>query len=179
MLERAPVPAPARLVQHAPSAPAVLTEVSLHAGRRISARWPPPPHLCPLASHVSFQSGEGIQGPGAQEQRARHARRHLPLQGHQAELPWCGEELMYKYLLGRDLLRYHINSHLQINQVVFFCRLMEGTSSKAIVILATGDCLGVALGNGDMSWKDFLSRAAGRRAKSYTMDTIFSHKMWS
>ncbi|KAI5000623.1 hypothetical protein ZWY2020_005212 [Hordeum vulgare] len=75
-----------------------------------------------------------------------------------------------------------INSHLQINQVVFFCRLMEGTSSKAIVILATGDCLGVALGNGDMSWKDFLSRAAGRicrRAKSYTMDTIFSHKMWS
>ncbi|KAE8811978.1 Acetyl-coenzyme A synthetase [Hordeum vulgare] len=53
------------------------------------------------------------------------------------------------------------------------------TSSKAIVILATGDCLGVALGNGDMSWKDFLSRAAGRRAKSYTMDTIFSHKMWS
>ncbi|KAI5001996.1 hypothetical protein ZWY2020_026646 [Hordeum vulgare] len=42
------------------------------------------------------------------------------------------------------------------------CRLMEGTSSKAIVILATGDCLGVALGNGDISWKDFLSRAAGR-----------------
>lgn len=43
-----------------------------------------------------------------------------------------------------------------------YSRVMEGTSSKAIVIPATGDCLGVALRNGDMSWKDFLSRAAGR-----------------
>ena len=41
---------------------------------------------------------------------------------------------------------------------------MKGTSCKAIVIPATGDCLGVTLRNGDMSWKDFLSRAAGRYA---------------
>ncbi|EMS50598.1 Acetyl-coenzyme A synthetase [Triticum urartu] len=40
--------------------------------------------------------------------------------------------------------------------------VMKGTSCKAIVIPATGDCLGVTLRNGDMSWKDFLSRAAGR-----------------
>ncbi|KAE8808679.1 putative acyl-activating enzyme 18, peroxisomal [Hordeum vulgare] len=43
-----------------------------------------------------------------------------------------------------------------------YSRVMEGTSSKAIVIPATGDRLGVTLRNGDMSWKDFLSRAAGR-----------------
>ena len=41
---------------------------------------------------------------------------------------------------------------------------MEGTSAKAIVIPATGDSLGVTPRNGDMSWKDFLSRAAGRYA---------------
>jgi hypothetical protein len=41
---------------------------------------------------------------------------------------------------------------------------MEGTSSKAIVIPATGDCLGVTPRDGDISWKDFLSRAAGRYA---------------
>uniref|UniRef100_R7WCC2 4-coumarate--CoA ligase n=1 Tax=Aegilops tauschii TaxID=37682 RepID=R7WCC2_AEGTA len=40
--------------------------------------------------------------------------------------------------------------------------VMKGTSCKAIVIPATGDCLGVTLRDGDMSWKDFLSRAAGR-----------------
>ncbi|KAF7068457.1 hypothetical protein CFC21_074215 [Triticum aestivum] len=40
--------------------------------------------------------------------------------------------------------------------------VMKGTSCKAIVIPATGDFLGVTLRNGDMSWKDFLSRAAGR-----------------
>uniref|UniRef100_A0A453QNJ1 4-coumarate--CoA ligase n=6 Tax=Aegilops tauschii subsp. strangulata TaxID=200361 RepID=A0A453QNJ1_AEGTS len=39
---------------------------------------------------------------------------------------------------------------------------MEGTSAKTIVIPATGDSLGVTPRNGDMSWKDFLSRAAGR-----------------
>ena len=41
---------------------------------------------------------------------------------------------------------------------------MEGTSAKAIVIPATGDSLGVTPRNGDMSWKDFLSRSAGRYA---------------
>ena len=41
---------------------------------------------------------------------------------------------------------------------------MEGTSAKAIVIPATGDSLGVTPRNGDMSWKDFLSCAAGRYA---------------
>ncbi|KAI4981096.1 hypothetical protein ZWY2020_021581 [Hordeum vulgare] len=48
---------------------------SLHAATAIS----------PIASHVSFQTREGIQGPGAQEQRARHARRHLPLQVQKSE----------------------------------------------------------------------------------------------
>ncbi|XP_020184832.1 probable CoA ligase CCL12 isoform X2 [Aegilops tauschii subsp. strangulata] len=43
-----------------------------------------------------------------------------------------------------------------------YSRVMEGTSAKAIVIPATGDRLGVTPRNGDMSWKDFLSRAAGR-----------------
>ncbi|VAI69952.1 unnamed protein product [Triticum turgidum subsp. durum] len=43
-----------------------------------------------------------------------------------------------------------------------YSRVMEGTSAKAIVIPATGDSLGVTPRNGDMSWKDFLSRAAGR-----------------
>lgn len=52
---------------------------------------------------------------------------------------------------------------------------MEGTSCKAIVIPATGDCLGVTPRNGDMSWKDFLSRAAvispGRGAEHGTAAT--------
>uniref|UniRef100_A0A453QMR8 AMP-dependent synthetase/ligase domain-containing protein n=3 Tax=Aegilops tauschii TaxID=37682 RepID=A0A453QMR8_AEGTS len=43
-----------------------------------------------------------------------------------------------------------------------YSRVMEGTSAKTIVIPATGDSLGVTPRNGDMSWKDFLSRAAGR-----------------
>ncbi|VAI23686.1 unnamed protein product [Triticum turgidum subsp. durum] len=43
-----------------------------------------------------------------------------------------------------------------------YSRVMEGTSSKAIVIPATGDLLGVTPRNGDISWKDFLSRSAGR-----------------
>lgn len=43
-----------------------------------------------------------------------------------------------------------------------YSRVMEGTSSKAIVIPAAGDCLGVTPRDGDISWKDFLSRAAGR-----------------
>ncbi|XBI85187.1 hypothetical protein VPH35_093371 [Triticum aestivum] len=43
-----------------------------------------------------------------------------------------------------------------------YSRVMEGTSAKAIVIPATGDLLGVTPRNGDMSWKDFLSRSAGR-----------------
>ncbi|KQK12602.1 probable acyl-activating enzyme 18, peroxisomal isoform X1 [Brachypodium distachyon] len=47
-------------------------------------------------------------------------------------------------------------------QFPLYSRVMEGTSSKAIVIPATGDCLGVTPRTGDMSWKDFLSRAAGR-----------------
>jgi len=50
---------------------------------------------------------------------------------------------------------------------------MEGTSAKAIVIPATGDRLGVTPRNGDMSWKDFLSRAAGRYAAN---DPSMSHK---
>lgn len=47
-------------------------------------------------------------------------------------------------------------------KVPLYSRVMEGTSYKAIVIPATGGCLGVNLRNGDMSWKDFLSCAAGR-----------------
>ncbi|EMS61140.1 Acetyl-coenzyme A synthetase [Triticum urartu] len=43
-----------------------------------------------------------------------------------------------------------------------YSRVMEGTSSKAILIPATGDLLGVTPRNGDISWKDFLSRSAGR-----------------
>ncbi|XBI26166.1 hypothetical protein VPH35_050949 [Triticum aestivum] len=49
-----------------------------------------------------------------------------------------------------------------LKYIKFFCCVMKGTSCKAIVIPATGDFLGVTLRNGDMSWKDFLSRAAGR-----------------
>jgi hypothetical protein len=53
----------------------------------------------------------------------------------------------------------HNNSKIQI---LLFSRVMEGTSSKAIIIPATGDYLGVTPRDGDISWKDFLSRAAGR-----------------
>jgi hypothetical protein len=55
----------------------------------------------------------------------------------------------------------HNNSKIQI---LLFSRVMEGTSSKAIIIPATGDSLGVTPRDGDISWKDFLSRAAGRYA---------------
>uniref|UniRef100_A0A0D9W0C5 4-coumarate--CoA ligase n=1 Tax=Leersia perrieri TaxID=77586 RepID=A0A0D9W0C5_9ORYZ len=47
-------------------------------------------------------------------------------------------------------------------KVPLYSRVVQGTSSKAVVIPATGDFLGVALRNGDISWKDFLSCAAGR-----------------
>ncbi|RCV40366.1 hypothetical protein SEVIR_9G046600v4 [Setaria viridis] len=47
-------------------------------------------------------------------------------------------------------------------KVPLYSRVVQGTSSKAVVIPANGDYLGVTLRNGDMSWKDFLSRAAGR-----------------
>ncbi|RLN38835.1 putative acyl-activating enzyme 18, peroxisomal [Panicum miliaceum] len=47
-------------------------------------------------------------------------------------------------------------------KVPLYSRVVQGSSSKAVVIPATGDYLGVTLRNGDMSWKDFLSRAAGR-----------------
>ncbi|CAN6322242.1 unnamed protein product [Urochloa humidicola] len=47
-------------------------------------------------------------------------------------------------------------------KVPLYSRVVQGTSSKAVVIPATGGYLGVTLRNGDMSWKDFLSRAAGR-----------------
>ncbi|KAF8778999.1 hypothetical protein HU200_003104 [Digitaria exilis] len=47
-------------------------------------------------------------------------------------------------------------------KVSLYSRVMQGTSSKAVVIPATGGNLGVTLRKGDMSWKDFLSRAAGR-----------------
>ena len=62
----------------------------------------------------------------------------------------------------------------KISQILFFSNVMEGTSCKAIVIPATGDYLGVTPRNGDISWKDFLSRAAGR----YTMYLILpmSHR---
>nr|XP_015627842.1 probable acyl-activating enzyme 18, peroxisomal isoform X4 [Oryza sativa Japonica Group] len=47
-------------------------------------------------------------------------------------------------------------------KVPLYSRVVQGTSSKAVVIPATGGFLGVSLRNGDMSWKDFLSCAAGR-----------------
>ncbi|KAF8669190.1 hypothetical protein HU200_051520 [Digitaria exilis] len=47
-------------------------------------------------------------------------------------------------------------------KVPLYSRVVQGTSSKAVVIPATGGNLGVTLRNGDMSWKDFLSRAAQR-----------------
>ncbi|CAN6297380.1 unnamed protein product [Urochloa humidicola] len=47
-------------------------------------------------------------------------------------------------------------------KVPLYSRVVQGTSSKAVVIPATGGYLGVTLRNGDISWKDFLSRAAGR-----------------
>ncbi|CAL4919624.1 unnamed protein product [Urochloa decumbens] len=47
-------------------------------------------------------------------------------------------------------------------KVPLYSRVVQGTSSKAVVIPATGGYLGVTLRNGDVSWKDFLSRAAGR-----------------
>uniref|UniRef100_A0A0E0KKF0 4-coumarate--CoA ligase n=1 Tax=Oryza punctata TaxID=4537 RepID=A0A0E0KKF0_ORYPU len=47
-------------------------------------------------------------------------------------------------------------------KVPLYSRVVLGTSSKAVVIPATGGFLGVALRNGDMSWKNFLSCAAGR-----------------
>lgn len=53
---------------------------------------------------------------------------------------------------------------------------MEGTSYKAIVIPATGGCLGVNLRNGDMSWKDFLSCAAGRYAISLVLPLSHRNK---
>ncbi|KAK3149018.1 hypothetical protein QOZ80_3AG0211810 [Eleusine coracana subsp. coracana] len=47
--------------------------------------------------------------------------------------------------------------------VPLYSRVIQGTSSKAIVLpAATGGSLGVTLRNGDLSWEDFLSRAAGR-----------------
>ncbi|XP_040378814.1 probable acyl-activating enzyme 18, peroxisomal [Oryza brachyantha] len=46
-------------------------------------------------------------------------------------------------------------------KVPLYSRVVKGTSSKAIVIPASGGFLGVALRNGDVSWEDFLSRAAG------------------
>ncbi|KAG2545093.1 hypothetical protein PVAP13_9KG406583 [Panicum virgatum] len=47
-------------------------------------------------------------------------------------------------------------------KVPLYSRVVQGSSSKAVVIPATGDYLGVTLRNGDMSWKDFLCRASGR-----------------
>ncbi|KAL6636727.1 hypothetical protein ACP70R_024299 [Stipagrostis hirtigluma subsp. patula] len=46
-------------------------------------------------------------------------------------------------------------------KIPLYSRIVQGTSSKAIVIPATGGCLGVILRNGDISWKDFLSQGAG------------------
>ncbi|KAG8098676.1 hypothetical protein GUJ93_ZPchr0013g36372 [Zizania palustris] len=51
--------------------------------------------------------------------------------------------------------------HSQVIHVV------QGTSSKAVVIPATGGLLEIALRNGDMSWKDFLSCADGRSSIYY------------
>ncbi|WVZ60932.1 hypothetical protein U9M48_010886 [Paspalum notatum var. saurae] len=47
-------------------------------------------------------------------------------------------------------------------KVPLYSRVVQGTSSKAVVIPATGGYLGIKLRSGDISWKDFLSRAAGR-----------------
>jgi len=47
-------------------------------------------------------------------------------------------------------------------KVPLYSRVVQGSSSKAVVIPATGDYLGVTLRNGDMSWKDFFCRASGR-----------------
>ncbi|PUZ36501.1 hypothetical protein GQ55_9G043100 [Panicum hallii var. hallii] len=47
-------------------------------------------------------------------------------------------------------------------KVPLYRRVVQGSSSKAVVIPANGDYLGVTLRNGDMSWKDFLCRASGR-----------------
>ncbi|KAL5210603.1 hypothetical protein ABZP36_006226 [Zizania latifolia] len=52
-------------------------------------------------------------------------------------------------------------------KVPLYSRVVQGTSSKAVVIPATGGLLEVALRNGDMSWKDFLSCAA-RRSSIYS-----------
>jgi hypothetical protein len=59
----------------------------------------------------------------------------------------------------------HNNHHHTSEQFIiipFFSRVIQGTSSKAVVIPAIGDSLGIMLRDGDMSWKDFLSHAAGR-----------------
>ncbi|KAL5219381.1 hypothetical protein ABZP36_020065 [Zizania latifolia] len=47
-------------------------------------------------------------------------------------------------------------------KVPLYSRVVQGTSSKAVVIPATGGFLKVALRDGDMSWKDFISCSAGR-----------------
>ncbi|XP_062214272.1 probable CoA ligase CCL12 [Phragmites australis] len=52
-------------------------------------------------------------------------------------------------------------------KVPLYSRIVQGTSSKAIVVPATGGYLGVTLRNGDVMWKDFLSRAAGRSSVYY------------
>lgn len=52
-------------------------------------------------------------------------------------------------------------------KVPLYSRVIQGTSSKAVVIPAIGDSLGIMLRDGDMSWKDFLSHAAGR-SSSYS-----------
>lgn len=52
-------------------------------------------------------------------------------------------------------------------KVPLYSRVIQGTSSKAVVIPAIGDSLGITLRDGDMSWKDFLSHAAGR-SSSYS-----------
>ncbi|KAL6893869.1 hypothetical protein ACP4OV_007967 [Aristida adscensionis] len=51
-------------------------------------------------------------------------------------------------------------------EVPLYSRVVQGTSSKAIVIPANGGYLGVTLRNGDVSWKDFVSRAAGRSSRT-------------
>ncbi|PWZ56349.1 putative acyl-activating enzyme 18, peroxisomal [Zea mays] len=52
-------------------------------------------------------------------------------------------------------------------KVPLYSRVIQGTSSKVVVIPAIGDSLGITLRDGDMSWKDFLSHAAGR-SSSYS-----------
>ncbi|KAG8061353.1 hypothetical protein GUJ93_ZPchr0003g17341 [Zizania palustris] len=47
-------------------------------------------------------------------------------------------------------------------KVPLYSRVVQGTSSKAVVIPATGGFLEVALRDGDMTWKDFISCSAGR-----------------